>query len=338
MARPGAYQVAAFKEKPVAETAERYLASGNYLWNSGMFILHAQTFLEELARLEPRALEAARGALDAAVADFEFLRLDKASFETSPSISVDYAVMERTDRAAVIPVDMGWNDVGSWSSLWDVSDHDETGNASFGDVLMEDTSNSFVHAGKGLVATIGVDNLVIVDTPDALLVADKSKAQNVSAIVNALKAEGRSEHQQHVRNFRPWGYFESLATGPRFQVKKLHVTPGGKLSMQMHHHRSEHWVVVQGTARVTIGDMAKLVREGESVYIYATQWHRLENPERFRSRSSKSRSAPISAKTTSSARTISTIVRRTRRSRRACASQLLVLAAMSCVSAPKKPA
>jgi mannose-1-phosphate guanylyltransferase/mannose-6-phosphate isomerase len=274
----GCFAVAAFAEKPDRSTAERYLAGGRHFWNSGIFVLHVRTFLEELERLEPKILAAARGALDGAERDLGFLRLDRKSFAQSPNISVDYAVMEKTSAAAMLPIDVGWNDVGSWSSLWDVAPHDAAGNFVRAEAVMEDTSGSYIHSEKALVATIGVKDLVIVDTPDALLVADKSRAQDVSGIVKRLKQSNRKEQEQHLRNYRPWGFFETLSIGPRFQVKLLHVKPGGKLSMQMHHHRSEHWVVVQGTAKVVVGDSEKLVRENESVYIFATQWHRLENP------------------------------------------------------------
>jgi len=178
----------------------------------------------------------------------------------------------------VLPIDVGWSDVGSWSSLWELSAHDSEGNAVHGDALLEATRNCYVHSDRSLVATIGVSDLVIVDTPDALLVADRAKAQDVAKVVAKLKAAGRKEHESQVRNYRPWGYFETLNVGPRFQVKRLHVRPGGKLSMQMHHHRSEHWVVVHGTAKVTVGGEERLVNENHSVYIVATQWHRLENP------------------------------------------------------------
>ena len=178
----------------------------------------------------------------------------------------------------MLPIDVGWNDVGSWASLWDIAPRDVEGNYTHGDAILEDTSNCYVHSEKSLVATIGVENLIIVDTPDALLVADRSRSQDVGRIVQRLKSSKRREQEQHLRNYRPWGFFETLSLGPRFQVKLLHVKPGGKLSMQMHHHRSEHWIVVQGTAKVVIGDIERLVRENESVYIFATQWHRLENP------------------------------------------------------------
>ncbi len=274
----GAYAVEAFFEKPDRATAETYLASGGYFWNSGIFVLSARTYLEEIARLEPQILEAARGALAKATDDLGFVRLDKTAFAASPNISIDYAVMEKTLTAAMLPLDVGWNDVGSWSSLWEIAPRDEKGNYIHGEAVLEDTQGCYVHTEKSIVSTIGVRDLVIVDTPDALLVADKSRTQDVSKIVQRLKLSNRKEQEQHLRNYRPWGYFETLNVGPRFQVKLLHVKPGGKLSMQMHHHRSEHWIVVQGTAKIVIGDIEKLVRENESVYIFATQWHRLENP------------------------------------------------------------
>ncbi len=273
-----AYAVDAFTEKPDAKTAQDYLAAGGYYWNSGIFVLGARAFLDELARLSPAILDAATKALAAATEDLGFLRLDASAFARSPGISIDYAVMERTGSAAVLPVDIGWSDVGSWSSLWELAPHDARGNAVRGDALLEDTSGSYVHSERALVSTLGVKDLVIVATPDAVLVADRARAQDVSDIVARLKKEGRKEHAQHLRSYRPWGYFETLSVAPRFQVKLLNVKPGAKLSLQMHHHRSEHWVVVHGTAKVMIGGEEKLVRENESVYIVATQWHRLENP------------------------------------------------------------
>jgi len=274
----GAYAVDAFTEKPDKATAETYVAAGTYAWNSGIFVLGAQAFLDELGRLQPAILEAAKAAHAGAKEDLGFLRLDARGFGAAPSISIDYAVMERTDKAVVLPIDVGWSDVGSWSSLWELAPHDEAGNFTSSAALLEDTRDSYIYSEKGLVATIGVRDLVIVDTPDALLVADRERAQDVSKIVERLRKTGRKEQEQHLKNHRPWGHFETLNVGPRFQVKLLHVKPGGKLSMQMHHHRSEHWVVVQGTAKVVVGTEEKLVRENESVYIVATQWHRLENP------------------------------------------------------------
>ncbi len=274
----GGFAIEAFFEKPDLATAEAYVVSRTYYWNSGIFVLHARTFLDELERLEPRILKAAREAFAKAREDLGFLRLERTAFASAPNISIDYAVMEKTNATAMLPLDVGWSDLGSWSSLWEVAPHDEDGNAIQGDVLLTDTSDCYVHSERSLVSTIGVKGLVIVDTPDALLVAANDRAQEVSGIVSRLKKLNRTEHEQHLRNRRPWGYFETLSVGPGFQVKLLHVNPGGKLSMQMHHHRSEHWVVVQGTAKVTIGDVESLVHENESAYITATQWHRLENP------------------------------------------------------------
>ena len=273
-----AVTVLRFTEKPDRTTAEQFLATSRYYWNSGIFVLHAQTYLDELRRLAPDILTAADRALKAAHEDLGFLRLERTAFETCPSLSVDHAVMEHTSAAVMLPISVGWSDVGSWSSLWEISEQDPNGNAVQGDAVLKDTQGCYVHAGKSLVATLGVKDLVIVDTPDALLVADKSRAQDVGILVQHLKRSGRPEQEQHLRNHRPWGYFETLNMGPRFQVKLLHVKPGARLSLQMHHHRSEHWIVVQGTAKVAIGDREELVQENESVYITATQWHRLENP------------------------------------------------------------
>lgn len=273
-----AFEVERFSEKPGAETAERYLAHGGYLWNSGIFVFRADVFLAELGRYDPAVLSAARAALLGAREDLGFLRLDPEAFSNAPSISVDYAVMERTDKAAVLPLEVAWSDLGSWGSLWNGAPRDGDGNFVQGDALVEDTSDCYIRSEKALVSAIGVKNLVIVDTPDALLVADKSRSQDVSKLVAGLEQAGRKEHQQHVRTYRPWGYFETLSAGPRFQVKLLHVKPGGILSHQMHRHRSEHWVVVKGTARVTVDGRERLVRENESAYIVAAQWHRLENP------------------------------------------------------------
>ena len=274
----GGYTVDAFFEKPNRATAETYVADPRYFWNSGIFVLHARTFLSELAQLAPAVLAPAQEAFAKATGDLEFLRLDRTAFARAPNVSIDYAVMEKTRQAAMMPIDVGWSDVGSWSSLWESAPRDADANAVEGDAILIDTKNCLVHSERSLVATIGLEGLVIVDTPDALLVADQSRAQDVSALVGRLKALNRPEHAQHIRSYRPWGFFEQLGTGARFQVKLLHVKPGGQLSMQMHHHRSEHWVVVRGTAKVTIGESEKLVQENESVYITATHWHRLQNP------------------------------------------------------------
>ena len=279
-----AFAVAQFAEKPDAETAASYLDNGNYYWNSGIFVLHAATFLEEVECLQPEILAAAKAALAAAQPDLEFLRLDQDSFAASPADSIDYAVMEKTSKAAFIPLDIGWSDVGSWSSLWEIVKGDERGNVTAGhasqpgQTVLVDTSNTYVHSTRSLVATIGLEDMVIVETPDALLVSDKKRSQDVGKIVKQLRATGRRQYEQHLRNHRPWGFFEQLNFGERFQVKLLRVKPGAELSLQMHHHRSEHWVVVRGTALVTIGDEKKFVHENESVYIVATQWHQLANP------------------------------------------------------------
>jgi mannose-1-phosphate guanylyltransferase/mannose-6-phosphate isomerase len=273
-----AFTVDAFFEKPTRPVAEGYVEDGTYYWNSGIFVLHARTFIDELRKLAPGILDAARAAFDGAAPDLEFLRLNQAAFARCPGISIDYAVMEKTSRAVVLPIDIGWSDVGSWASLWEHAPRDDRNNAVEGDAILVDAEDCLIHSERSLVAAMGVKGLVIVDTPDALLVADQSRAQDVSHIVSRLKEMGRTEHEQHIRSYRPWGFFETLSIGGRFQVKLLHVKPGGQLSMQMHHHRSEHWVVVRGTAKVTRGDATQLVQENESVYITATQWHRLENP------------------------------------------------------------
>jgi mannose-1-phosphate guanylyltransferase/mannose-6-phosphate isomerase len=275
-----AFAVEGFYEKPERAQAEAFLAGGHHYWNAGIFVLHARTFLDELDRLAADVLSAATAALDGAEADLQFLRLDRVALEAAPSISIDRAVMEKTGAAAMLALDVGWADVGAWSSLWQIAAHDESGNATRGDCLLRDTTDCYVHSERTLVATIGVKDLVIVDTPDALLVAEKSRAEDVASLVEALKRTNRSEHAQHLRTHRPWGYFETLNAGPRFQVKLLHVKPQGRLSMQMHFHRSEHWVVVRGTAKVTIGEREMLVQENESAYITSTHWHRLENPGR----------------------------------------------------------
>ena len=274
----GAHAVSEFREKPDRTTAQEYLNTGEYFWNSGIFVLGARAYLEELRHFEPSILEAARAALAGASEDLEFLRLDQAAFASAPSISIDYAVMEKTSAAAMLPLDAGWSDVGSWSSLWEITPRDENDNAVQGDVILLDTTGCYVNSEHSLVSTIGVKDLIIVNTPDALLVANKGDTQDLSGLMEKLRQLNRTEREQHLRNHRPWGYFETLTIGPHFQVKLLHVKPGGKLSLQKHFHRSEHWVVVRGTAKVTIGDNEELAQENESVYIAATQWHRLENP------------------------------------------------------------
>ena len=274
----GAFQVAAFVEKPDLPTAQQYVDSGDYFWNSGMFLFRATDFLNELQTLRPDILEASRAALDAATLDLDFVRLDPAAFEACPSESVDYAVMEHTRCAAMVPADMAWNDIGAWSALWNVAVKDELGNATRGDVMLEDARNNFVRAETRMVAMLGVSDLVVVETADVVLVAKKDQVQDVKKLVERLKAEKRCEHLVHKQVYRPWGWYEGIDEGERFQVKRIMVKPGEKLSLQMHHHRAEHWVVVSGTASVTCGDLVTLLTENQSTYIPLGTTHRLENP------------------------------------------------------------
>ncbi|WP_168016713.1 mannose-1-phosphate guanylyltransferase/mannose-6-phosphate isomerase [Halomonas salinarum] len=272
------FKVKRFVEKPDRITAEHYLATGDYYWNSGMFLFSARRYLEELLRFQPAMVEACRAALDGASQDLDFTRLDAESFKACPAASVDYAVMEHTEHASVVPLDAGWSDIGSWSALWEVSEHDSQGNACQGDVMLHDSHNLMVHADHRLVATVGVEGLVVVETKDAVLVAHKDRVQEVKQIVARLKAEGRSEQASHREVYRPWGVYDSIDSGERYQVKCITVNPGSKLSVQMHHHRAEHWVVVSGTAKVTIGETTRLISENESTYIPIGQVHALENP------------------------------------------------------------
>ncbi len=274
----GASQVAAFVEKPDLITAKSYVQSGDYYWNSGMFLFRAADFLTELEKLRPDILESSRKALDLAKNDLDFVRLDPTAFETCPSESIDYAVMEKTQRAAVVPADIAWNDIGAWSALWEVAEKDAAGNAVRGDVMLEDARNNFVRAESRMVAALGVENLVIVETADVVLVARKDQVQDVKKLVDRLKAEQRVEHLLHKQVYRPWGWYEGIDDGERFQVKRIMVKPGEKLSLQMHHHRAEHWIVVSGTARVTCGDTVTLLSENQSTYIPLGTSHRLENP------------------------------------------------------------
>ena len=274
----GAYEVAAFVEKPDLATAQQYVDSGDYFWNSGMFLFRASDFLDELQALRPDILEASRAALDAATPDLDFMRLDPAKFEACPSESVDYAVMEHTRRAAVVPADIAWNDIGAWSALWEVAQKDAQGNAIRGDVMLENARNNFVRAEGRMVALLGVSDLVVVETADVVLVANKDQVQDVKKLVDRLKAENRCEHLVHKQVYRPWGWYEGIDEGERFQVKRIMVKPGEKLSLQMHHHRAEHWIVVSGTASVTCGEEVMLLTENQSTYIPLGTTHRLENP------------------------------------------------------------
>jgi mannose-1-phosphate guanylyltransferase/mannose-6-phosphate isomerase len=273
-----AYAVERFVEKPDLETAKSYLAEGGYDWNAGIFMFRADTILEEMRRQCPEIAARASEAVLKGARDLDFLRLDGDAFAACPSNSIDYAVMEHASNVAVVPVDIGWSDIGSWSALWEIGGKDVQGNVLSGDVIAADTRNCYVRAENGLVATVGVENLIIVETGDVILVASRDRVQEVKAIVDRLASEGRTEHQLHTRVYRPWGYYESLDAGERHQVKHLMVHPGAALSLQMHHHRAEHWVVVKGRAEVTVGDKISFLEENESVYIPLGTTHRLANP------------------------------------------------------------
>jgi mannose-1-phosphate guanylyltransferase/mannose-6-phosphate isomerase len=274
----GVFGVDRFVEKPDRETAQRFLDSGAFFWNSGIFLLSARAYLGELSRINPTMLDACERAVRDGQEDLAFFRLGAEPFGEAPSLSIDHAVMEHTSRAAVVPVDMAWSDVGSWPALRDIATADGDGNVLQGDVLAERMTNSYVRSEGRLVAAVGLDNVVVVATDDAVLVADANSAAEVSGIVTKLRGQNRSESQQHVTCHRPWGHYRSVDAGDRFQVKRITVKPGAKLSLQKHYHRAEHWVVVHGTAMVQRGEERMLVRENESVYIPIGTEHRLENP------------------------------------------------------------
>jgi mannose-1-phosphate guanylyltransferase/mannose-6-phosphate isomerase len=275
---PGVHEVAGFVEKPDLVTAERLLATNNYLWNSGIFLLPVRQLLDDLARFAPEVLAACRAAVAGATRDLDFLRLDESAFKSCPSISIDYAVMEKTDRATVVPARFEWNDIGSWSALWAMGDKDNEGNVVLGDAVLEDATGCYIRGEGPLVAALGVENLIVTATPDVVLVATKDRDQDVSKLVKRLKANGhRSATETHYVS-RPWGYYQSIHAGDRFQVKRITVNPGAKLSLQKHFHRAEHWVVVNGTAIVTRDDEEILLRENESVFVPLGCMHRLENP------------------------------------------------------------
>jgi mannose-1-phosphate guanylyltransferase/mannose-6-phosphate isomerase len=271
------FGVARFVEKPDAATAAGYLASGEYDWNSGMFLFKAQVFLDELERLEPEMLSHCREAVAKGRRDLDFFRLETESFAKAKATSIDYAVMERTDRAAVVPVEMGWSDIGSWEALWTAADRDDLGNATKGDVLHHGARNSYLRSEGPLVAAVGVEDMVVVATPDAVLVSHKSASQDVKRIVEQLERSGRELHTTHRKVYRPWGSYEGIDSGKNFQVKHITVNPGAKLSLQMHHKRAEHWIVVSGTAQVTCGDKVFPLKENQSTYIPLGEKHRLEN-------------------------------------------------------------
>jgi mannose-1-phosphate guanylyltransferase/mannose-6-phosphate isomerase len=273
-----AYPVAQFIEKPPLDVAAQFVASGDYYWNSGMFVFKAARYLAELAEFAPDILEASQAAFKSARTDLDFVRIDKGEFQKCRSESIDYAVMEKTRDAVVLPLDAGWSDVGSWSSLFDALPADEEGNVLQGDVMVYDTHDCYVHSTSRLVAAVGMDDHIIVETKDAILVAPKGRVQDVKELVAIIKNSGRSESSLHREVFRPWGSYDSVDSGERFQVKHLSVKPGGILSMQMHHHRAEHWIVVEGTARITCNDKVFLLSENESTYIPIGATHRIENP------------------------------------------------------------
>ncbi|MDP9083133.1 MAG: mannose-1-phosphate guanylyltransferase/mannose-6-phosphate isomerase [Pseudomonadota bacterium] len=273
-----AYPVAQFIEKPPLDVAQQFVSSGDYFWNSGMFVFKASRYLAELAAFAADILEASTSAFNAAQADLDFVRIDKTEFAKCRSESIDYAVMEKTRDALVLPLDAGWSDVGSWSSLFDALPADEDGNVLQGDVMVHDTHECYVHSTSRLVAAVGMDDHIIVETKDAVLVAPKERVQDVKELVAMLKRARRSESSWHREVFRPWGSYDSIDNGERFQVKRLSVKPGGVLSLQMHHHRAEHWIVVQGTARITCNDKIFLLSENQSTYIPIGATHRIENP------------------------------------------------------------
>ena len=274
----GCHRIARFVEKPDRVTAEGYLAAGSYAWNSGMFLFKAARLVEEMAVFAPDVLEACRAAIAEKHQDLDFIRLGEAAFTASPSISIDYAVMEKAERSAVVPVDIGWTDVGSWSALWEIADQDEARNGLSGDVVAVDTSGSYLRSEGPLIATVGVEDLVVVATSDAVLVCPKDRAQDTKKIVAQLDSKARDEHVHHKKVFRPWGSYEAMDEGERFQVKRLIINPGASLSLQRHWHRAEHWVVVQGTAEVTRDKEVFHLTENQSTFIPLGAIHRLRNP------------------------------------------------------------
>jgi mannose-1-phosphate guanylyltransferase/mannose-6-phosphate isomerase len=280
-AADGAFAVARFIEKPDARTAERLVADGRHLWNSGMFVFTAHALLRELELNAPAVLPPVREAVDRRQADLDFIRLDVAAFSACPSISLDYAVAERTRAAVVVPAAIGWSDVGSWSALWELGAKDERGNVVLGDALLEDASGCYIRSEGRLSAVIGLTDVALIVTGDAVLAMPRERAQDVKRIVDRLRADGRPEATEHNRTYRPWGFYESLIQGDRFQVKRIVVRPGRRLSLQSHFHRAEHWVVVNGTARVTRDQEEMILRENESVYLPLGCVHRLENPGRI---------------------------------------------------------
>jgi mannose-1-phosphate guanylyltransferase len=271
-------KVKAFVEKPDLDTAINYAASGNYYWNSGMFLFKASTLIAELEQYSPDILNSCRDALAKGASDLDFIRLESDAFETCPADSIDYAVMEHTDKAVVVPLDAGWNDVGSWSSLWECAEQDDDSNVLQGDVMIDDVQNSYIHSEHRLVTVLGLDNIIVIETADAVMVSHKYSVQNVKEIVKRLSKDNRKEAENHRLCYRPWGHYDSIDNGEYFQVKRITVNPGASLSLQMHHHRAEHWVVINGVAEVICGDKTLLLSENESTYIPVGLKHRLSNP------------------------------------------------------------
>jgi mannose-1-phosphate guanylyltransferase/mannose-1-phosphate guanylyltransferase/mannose-6-phosphate isomerase len=274
----GGFEVDQFVEKPDPQQAKAYVSEGDYLWNSGMFMFRASAYLTELKRHQPEIFSACEKAMQNISRDIDFTRVDEKAFSSCPENSIDYAVMEKTDKAVVLPLDVDWSDVGSWSALWDIAEKDEAGNACHGDVITHDCVNTYIRSEKKLVAALGVEELVIIESDDAFMVAQKDRVQEVKTIIGKLKEKGRSEFKIHRQVFRPWGNYDSVDQGERFQVKRITVLPGQKLSLQKHHHRAEHWIVVKGTAMITNGDQQIMLSENQSTYIPLGTLHQLENP------------------------------------------------------------
>jgi len=273
----GAYQVEEFVEKPDVKTAESYLEQGNYLWNSGMFMFQANTLVDELSEHAPNIVISVIDAVRKSKQDLDFIRLDEKSFKSSPSDSIDCALMEKSNNVVVVPLDAQWSDVGSWSALYDIGEQDNNGNVIKGDVIAKDTKNTYINADHHMIVTLGIENLIVVDTPDATFIATQDKAHEVKAIVGSLQSDIRDEGDVHRKVYRPWGWYDSILYGNSFQVKKLHINPGGKLSLQMHYKRAEHWIVVNGVATVINGDQELTLTQEQSTYIPIKTVHCLEN-------------------------------------------------------------
>lgn len=278
MLRYKSFEVSSFTEKPDLKTANEYYESKQYYWNSGIFLFKASTYLNELGTHSPDILKVCKQAIESKTIDLDFIRIHEKLFSDCPNISIDYAIMEKTKNSALVPIDVGWSDVGSWSALWEISDKDSSNNVFHGDVILDNCNNCYAYSNNRLVTISNVDNIVVVETKDAVLVIDKDKVQNVKDLVNILNKEGRTESKVHKEVYRPWGKFDSIDNGERYQVKRITVSPGEKLSVQLHHHRAEHWVVVAGTAKVTNGEDTIILTENESTYIPIGTTHALENP------------------------------------------------------------